>query len=191
MADGDERSGYAKWIAIGISIVALVVSAASLVVSYFNYATTRQFSEINIQPHLETSGEPFIPPKSYIFVRNKGRGPAKLIKVEFRYDGKSHSRAAISGLFLEAQESYNKATGTDFQCRFIPGTRLFLNRMIQANEREIVYTTEGDCPHKTTDYTWVFLRRFSLYIDFQSLAGDVYTLTLVADTNQMPNFQNN
>lgn len=186
-----DRFDYAKWVPIGIASLALVVSVASFAVSYFNYTMTRQFSEINIQPHLETSGDPFVPPKSFIFVRNKGRGPAKLIKVEFRYDGKAHTREAISGLFLEAQERYNTANGTNFQCRFIPGTRLFLNRVIQANEREVVYTTEGDCPHKTSDYTWVFLRRFSVYIDFQSLAGTVYTFTLVAEASQIPNFQNN
>src|SRR5262245_29436770 len=86
---------HTKWVpiaAIAVSVLALVVSIASATFSYLSYSTTREYSEINIEPWLESTGVIFAPPRSQSHIVNKGRGPANITKVEFLYDGKPHVR---------------------------------------------------------------------------------------------------
>jgi hypothetical protein len=172
---------YLKWLPIVISAAAFVVAVGSAVISYWSYSSNLTYSEINIEPLLETTGRIFEPPKSESYVVNKGRGQARLTKVEFQYDGKPHSGLAIAGIFLESQRQYNASKGTDHRCRFTMSDRLYPSLMIQAGERAVLFTTEGDCPQQANEYQWAFLQRLGLTIEYESRTGQTRALSAGGD----------
>jgi hypothetical protein len=183
MADAKPTIDYTKWLPIGISAVALMVSIGALSLSYFSYQTTHVYSEINIQPDLETDGQAFVPPTSHSYLVNRGRGPAYLSKVEFRYDEQPYTALAIAEIFLEAQRQYNSANNTDFRCRFTVGNLLYTGVDIRPGERVVLWTTQGDCPQ---GYQWAFMRSFSLMIEYKSLTGKVHKLEIAGDPSRIP-----
>lgn len=159
-------------IALVISACALLVSLGSATVAYLGYQESKKFNEITIRPILNTGGPIFDPPESTSWVQNRGAGAAYINRVRIQYDKKEITRSRFENLFIEAQDQFNKDSGTDYQCTF--EMNLFhYGQLIESRQRIMLFKTKGDCPKR---YQYEFLLRAEINFEYSSLGGDVYRL---------------
>ncbi|MCV2368606.1 hypothetical protein [Roseateles oligotrophus] len=166
------RSGH-RWATISaIRARTMIIAVCALGTSLWQGYTIQKHNRLMVQPILdeEINTDPDGRWESYVL--NSGLGPAKVVRVDYRVDGK-----ALKGL-----DEALKALGEPADCY---GTGS-LEHFYRVNQRQQVLRSLDKRCAKTSEQLKLLLSRLQLTLHYESLYGDKATLNMFGQEASAP-----